>query len=108
MNAAAKPGQVNKKRSKMIGVFTAELDDAYQIAVLRGIESRARGFGIGVISFVGHRIGSPLISEATANVVYGLADRGNIDGLIVVSTTIATFLDNKGLRAFFEARPRYR
>jgi DNA-binding LacI/PurR family transcriptional regulator/signal transduction histidine kinase len=88
----------------MIGVFTAELDDAYQTAVLRGIESRARSSGIGVISFVGHRIRSPLISEATANVVYGLADRRNIDGLIVVSTTIATFLDTEALRAFFDAR----
>lgn len=88
----------------MIGVFTAELDDAYQTAVLRGIETRARGLGMGVISFVGHRIDSPFGSEATANVVYRLADRKNVDGLIVVSTTIATFLDAEGLAAFFSAR----
>ncbi|UCF95881.1 MAG: substrate-binding domain-containing protein [Spirochaetaceae bacterium] len=92
------------EKPRMIGVFTAELDDAYQTAVLRGIETRARDFGIGVISFVGHRIDSPIGSEAIANVVYRLANKKNVDGLIVVSTTIATFLDAEDLAAFISAR----
>ena len=44
----------------VIGVFAAQLDDAYQIAVWRGVETRARERGVGVVCFLGHRIGSPI------------------------------------------------
>ena len=80
----------------MIGVFTAQLDDAYQIAVWRGIESRARQRGVGVVCFVGHRVDSPIASEAAANVAYRIADGRNVDGLVVVSSAISTFLDQVG------------
>src|SRR5271157_5524282 len=81
---------------KVIGVFTAQLDDAYQIAVWRGIESRARQRGVGVVCFVGQRVDSPIASEAAANVAYRIADGRNVDGLVVVSSAISTFLDQVG------------
>ena len=89
---------------RMIGVLTAQLDDAYQIAVWRGIESRARQRGVGVICFVGHRIDSPVRTEAAANVAYRIADRRNIDALIVVSSAIATFLDAPAVKRLFSSR----
>ncbi len=89
---------------RLIGVFTAQLDDAYQTAIWRGIEARAGARGVGVICFVGHRIASPIASEAAANIAYGLADRRNIDGLIVLSSAIATFLDRDGMSRLFSAR----
>ncbi len=89
---------------RLIGVFTAQLDDAYQTSVWRGIEARAGARGVGVVCFVGHRIASPIASEAAANIAYGLADRRNIDGLIVVSSAIATFLDREGVSGLFSAR----
>ena len=88
----------------VIGVFAAQLDDAYQIAVWRGVETRARQRGVGVVCFLGHRIGSPIESEAAANAAFGIADRRSIDGLIVVSTVIATFLDAEGLQKLFASR----
>lgn len=88
----------------MIGVLTAQLDDAYQIAVWRGIESRARECGVGVVCFVGHRIDSPVNSEAAANVAYRIADSQNVDGLIVISSAIATFLDDEGVGRLFSSR----
>ena len=86
---------------RVIGVFTAQLDDAYQIAVWRGIESRARQRGVGVVGFVGHRVDSPIASEAAANVAYRIADPRNVDGLVVVSSAISTFLDQQGLGRLF-------
>ena len=63
---------------KLLSVFLAQLDDAYQIAVWRGIDSRARERGIGVVCFVGHRINSPVPSEAAANIAYRIADTRTI------------------------------
>ena len=83
----------------MIGVLTAQLDDAYQIAVWRGIEARARERGVGVVCFVGHRIDSPVRTEAAANVAFRIAGRRSVDALIVVTTAIATFLDSRGRRS---------
>jgi DNA-binding LacI/PurR family transcriptional regulator/signal transduction histidine kinase len=88
----------------VIGVFAAQLDDAYQTAVWQGIETRARKRGVGVVCFLGHRIGSPIESEAAANAAFGIADSRSIDGLVIVSTVIATFLDSDGLRKLFASR----
>jgi DNA-binding LacI/PurR family transcriptional regulator/signal transduction histidine kinase len=90
---------------RVIGVFTAQLDDAYQIAVWRGIESRARQRGVGVVCFVGHRVDSPIASEAAANVAYRIADPRNVDGLVVVSSAISTFLDQEGVGRLFASQP---
>ncbi|HVO40946.1 MAG TPA: substrate-binding domain-containing protein [Spirochaetia bacterium] len=89
---------------RVIGVLAAQLDDAYQIAVWGGIETRARQRGVGVVCFLGHRIGSPIESEAAANAAFRIADRRCIDGLIVVSSVIATFLDREGLEKLFASR----
>ena len=89
---------------RVIGVLAAQLDDAYQIAVWGGIEARARQRGVGVVCFLGRRIGSPNESEAAANAAFGIADRRCIDGLIVVSSVIATFLDREGLEKLFASR----
>lgn len=101
-----KPDKTSRtyRAKPVIGVFTAQLDDGYQSAVWRGIEARAREVGIGVVCFVGRRIESPDTSEATANVVYRMADHKNVDGLIIVSTTIATFIDKEEICRFFSHR----
>lgn len=67
---------MKKKHSgnnKIIGVFTADLMDAYQSAIWQGIKHRAEESGTGLICFAGSRINSPQIPEATANVVYDMA-----------------------------------
>jgi DNA-binding LacI/PurR family transcriptional regulator/signal transduction histidine kinase len=93
-----------RHEQKMIGIFTAELSHSYESTVLRGIESRAAELGYGTVTFVGSRIGSPIVSESTANVAYRLADSRNIDGLIIISATIMTYLGAQKLAAVFDAR----
>ncbi|HET6485506.1 MAG TPA: substrate-binding domain-containing protein, partial [Spirochaetia bacterium] len=87
-----------------VGVFVAQLDDAYQIAVWRGIESRARELGVGIVCFVGHRIDSPIPSEAACNVAYRLADRRTIDALVVISSAIATSFNDEVIARLFPPR----
>lgn len=86
---------------RMIGVFTAELDDAYQTALWRGIERRAAERGVGLVGFLGSRINSPLPAESAANVAYAMADHRNIDGLIVLSAAIMTFICQADLTLLF-------
>ncbi len=98
------PSRGAPARQRLIGVFTAELDDAYQIEVWRGIEGRARDRGVGVVCFLGSRVDSANVSEAAANVAYRIADHRSIDGLVVVSSAIGTFLDAEGLARLFARR----
>jgi hypothetical protein len=59
-------------RRKVIGVFMAQLSDAYQSAVWEGIERRVQELGLGVVCFIGSRLESPVGSEKKANIAYGL------------------------------------
>ncbi len=88
----------------MIGVFTAQLDDAYQLAVWRGIERQLRERGVGAICFLGKQIDSPVSQDATANVAFRLADGHNFDGFILVTTAIATYLDPARIAQLFASR----
>jgi hypothetical protein len=69
------PNRASHARS-LIGVFTAQLEDAYQRAVWRGIEERAGTRGVGVVCFVGHRIASPVAEVSD----YGERLPASIDG----------------------------
>jgi DNA-binding LacI/PurR family transcriptional regulator/signal transduction histidine kinase len=88
----------------MIGVFMAQLVDAYQSAVWRGIERRAQERGLGVVCFVGSRVDSPVGAEKTANIAYELAGPRALDGRVLVSSAIATFLDTERIEQLFAAR----
>lgn len=78
---------------KIIGVFTAELNDGYQAAVWNGVVSKSQELGFGLICFLGSRLNSPLLPERTANIAYTLANEKNIDGLIIISSAITTYLE---------------
>ncbi len=91
-----------RRRPLTLGVFTAELDDSYQVAVWRGMEERARELGAGMVTFLGSRVHSPVAWEEAANVAYRIADPTNVDGIIIVASTIATFLSRGGLEQLFE------
>jgi DNA-binding LacI/PurR family transcriptional regulator len=91
-------------RRRVIGVFLAGLADAYQGVVWRGIERRARERGLGVVGFIGSRVDSPVGSEKKANLAYGLVDPRTIDGLVMVSSAIATFLEARGIEQLFASR----
>ncbi len=89
------------ERKRCIGVFTASLDDGYQSTVWHAIQHAAQERGFGSVSFLGSRLGSPIASEASSNLAYHLASERNIDGLIIISSSLATFFSSVDLRDFF-------
>jgi DNA-binding LacI/PurR family transcriptional regulator len=95
---------MSRASPKLLGVFVAQLDDAYQIAVWRGIDSLARERGIGVVCFVGYRVSFLIGSEAAANIAYRIGDPRAVGGLIVVSSAIATFLGPEETTGLFATR----
>ncbi len=92
----------NNRLQTVIGIFAADLIDAYQGAIWQGIKDRAEKLGVGLICFAGARIDSPQIPEATANVAYELGGKCAIDGLIVLTSAITSFLDQAGIEKFFK------
>lgn len=88
----------------VIGAFIAQLDDAYQRSVWKGISSRIRETGNGVVCFIGQRLDAPTPSEASRNIAYHLADRESIDGLIVLSSTIGTLSGQEGVRKLLKSK----
>lgn len=92
----------DRDRGKMLGVVTAELNNSYQTAVWRGIERRAAELGYGVITFRGSNLDSPIEGEATSNFVYDLASHHSVDGLVVISAAIATYIGDERLRSAFQ------
>jgi DNA-binding LacI/PurR family transcriptional regulator/signal transduction histidine kinase len=96
-------GKTRRAAHRVVGVFTAQLDDAYQVALWRGIERRARERGLGIVTFAGHRIHSPVTAEAAANFSYDIGGPRAVDGLIIVASTIATFLRREQVEALFSS-----
>ncbi len=90
-----------QERSRCIGIFTASLDDAYQSTVWHAIEREARARNFSTISFLGSRLGSPIASEASSNLAYHLASERNIDGLIIISSSLATYFSSRDMKEFF-------
>lgn len=86
----------------VIGAFIAQLDDAYQRSVWQGISNRARETGHGLVCFIGQRLDAPATAEASRNIAYRMARHDTIDGLIVLSTTISTFLGLPGVQKILE------
>ncbi|MFA7566859.1 MAG: substrate-binding domain-containing protein, partial [Alkalispirochaeta sp.] len=94
-------GLAEHNKITTIGVFAVELDDAYQSVIWRGIEYQANHLGRGVISFLGSRASYPIVSEASLNAAYNLAGSANVDGLILISSAIATLHDSVDLEELF-------
>lgn len=88
---------------RCIGIFTAGLDDEYQASLWHAMEQEAARRGLGTISFIGSRLGSPIASEASSNLAYHLASRHNIDGLIIIASSLATFFTTMDLSQFFSS-----
>lgn len=93
--------RILQSKQRCIGIFTANLDDEYQSALWHAMEQEAKKRNIGTISFIGSRLGSPIASEASSNLAYHIASEKNIDGLIIIASSLATFFTTVDLNKFF-------
>ncbi|MGA9350554.1 MAG: substrate-binding domain-containing protein [Anaerolineae bacterium] len=88
-----------------IGLFVGQMEERYQSLVWPGIADVAQERGANLICFVGRALRSPYGFEVQRNVIYDLASKENVDGLVFMSGTLGNFVDLEELRNFCE---RYR
>ncbi|MBN1699690.1 MAG: substrate-binding domain-containing protein [Spirochaetales bacterium] len=89
-----------KKEYPTIGFFGPRLDAQYQIILWKGITEKAKEEGVNLIYFPGEKIDSDEAFESQANIVYKLAGKDNIDGLIVLSNIIGVYLKKNEMKEF--------
>ncbi len=93
------------RHPRRIAVLTAELSEAYQAALWRGIRREAHRYDCRLVCFLGSRINSPIVHEAAANTIYDLANPAGFDGVIVVASAISTYLERNQVQEFFDRHP---
>ncbi|MBN2532715.1 MAG: substrate-binding domain-containing protein [Spirochaetales bacterium] len=86
-----------------VGFFVTKLDYEYQREIWRGICDEAVKEDINLICFPGEIIQSRYKFEYQANILYKIAGKENIDGIVVLTSSIGQFISNKELIRFFHS-----
>ncbi|MBN2535309.1 MAG: substrate-binding domain-containing protein [Spirochaetales bacterium] len=89
-----------KNKIPTIGFFSPRLDAYYQTVLWNGIREKANEFKVKLICFPGERVGAEENFEYQANSIYKLACKENVDGIIILTLAIGTFLTKKALKDF--------
>src|SRR6187401_1871111 len=87
-------------KATTLGVVVDWLGDPYQATVCDGIEQGAAHAGANLLLFVGGGLTAGGSTGAPRHQVYELAGRHNLDGLIVLSSTLSHEVGLEGVRAF--------
>jgi sigma-B regulation protein RsbU (phosphoserine phosphatase) len=87
-------------KATTIGVIVDWLGDPYQATVCDGIEQGAAHAGANLLLFVGGPLPASERAGAPRHKIYELAGRHNLDGLIVLSSTLCHEVGLAGIRAF--------
>ncbi|MDA3956268.1 substrate-binding domain-containing protein [Oceanispirochaeta sp.] len=99
--------QVRSKpfRHNRIAVLGAEINEAYQSELWRGIAEEAGRFSKDIICFLGSRGNTAFKDEEKSTPFYRLAHSGNFDGIIIISSAVSTYLGPEQVRSLFDSRP---
>jgi len=90
-------------RHNRIAVLGAEINEAYQSELWRGISEEAVRFSKDIICFLGSR--GTIRDEEKSTPFYRLAHSGNFDGIIIITSAVSTYLGPEQVRSLFESRP---
>jgi len=85
---------------KTIGLFFEGLADKYQAGILKGIKEQVICQDINLICFPGKHINSTNNFDYMANILYRITCKNNINGLIILSSTIFQFLSKSEILEF--------
>lgn len=83
-----------------VGVFIDSFYDNYEINIISGIEQFAINNGIRVIYFNGGAINSPQYAGTRRNSVYDIAKSDLIDGIIMISSSLSSYITNEEFENF--------
>jgi DNA-binding LacI/PurR family transcriptional regulator len=87
-------------RAPRIGLLVDLFEYTYQSTLVQAVVETARRQGAGVRAFVGGGLGSPERFGAQRNFLYDLVGPANVDGLVILSSTLANYADQAALLAF--------
>lgn len=85
-----------------LGLLIGLLDDPYQAAVWSGIVDAVQEAGGNLLCFVGQSLRTPYGYDAQANLIYDLASADTVDGLILMSGSLANFVGLEEMNRFCE------
>ena len=83
----------NNKPRLTIGLLTDWIDDQYQLSILYGISDFAKEKDINLLCFEGGGINAKSEYVARRNEVYDLVSGENVDGLVILSCSIGSFIN---------------
>jgi DNA-binding LacI/PurR family transcriptional regulator len=87
-------------KAATLGVLLDWLGDPYQATICDGIEQGATHAGANLLLFVGGALPAPGSAGVLRHQVYELAGRHNLDGLIVLASTLSHEVGLAGVSAF--------
>src|SRR5215471_15236896 len=87
-------------KATTLGVVVDWLGDPYQATVCDGIEQGATNAGANLLLFVGGGLKASGATGAPRHQVYELAGRHNLDGLVILASTLSHEVGLEGVRAF--------
>jgi len=95
---------IGNNNSPLIGLFINNLYNFYEAEIYDGINKGIEEANANIISFVGGSFNNPhfFINNNGKNYVYSLASKSLLDGLIVISSSIGSYISNKKFSCFLK------
>ncbi len=91
-----------KSKRPTIGLMIGYFDRLHEDEIWQGINEVASEADVNLITFIGRHLQSPHGFDSQANIVYALPDPHNVDGLLITTTIISTFINDAEIRAFLQ------
>jgi sigma-B regulation protein RsbU (phosphoserine phosphatase) len=99
---AASPTGLNRQR-RTIALLVDSIAAEYTMLLRASAEREASRRNANLMIFTGLRLGAPRAIEATQNKIYELVTPERVDGVIVVSATIAHYCGAEGIEALCDS-----
>jgi DNA-binding LacI/PurR family transcriptional regulator len=100
MSGGADPMTRDHARAPRLGLLVDLFEYTYQSTLVQAVMDTARRHGAGVRAFLGGGLGSPERFGAQRNFLYDLVGPASVDGLIILSSTLANYADHSVLLDF--------
>jgi sigma-B regulation protein RsbU (phosphoserine phosphatase) len=89
----------NLRDSKRIGIFLGEVSQ-YSDVIWQGIVDSARDLQVNTISLMGRELARNVNSRFTDNIIYQLANQNSLDGLIILTSGLSSWVSQAEIEAF--------
>lgn len=90
------------KKRKNIALLISQLDRSYHSIIWHLVVSEIRRRGHNCFVFLGKSLMVPYGDDTQHNIIYSLADHQDLDGILLISGSLSTFLKRKDFQEFLE------